>query len=940
MKNSHFLPTYRTSTDLALDRHLRFNLSVPNDSLYANGVQWHLGYIGGLKFSLALSASVASGLERIWQDYQGDGVAVGIWDDGVQNSHWDLSVNYDASKQVVISGTPNNGQPLTADDGHGTSVAGLIAADNNGLGGVGIAHDAKITAIRIFGGADDINSAWSRYLMTLDSLGQFDVTNHSYGGYPDFYKFGDVDKFAAAAVSGRGGLGTVNVKSAGNDNVDGNGDALDASRFTVTVAAIGYSITGQVASYSTYGAHVLVSAPAASVTTDLLGAGAGYDGLLSGDYTNGFGGTSAAGPVTAGVVALMLDANPNLGWRDVQNILAYSAIGVGSRYTTVTTSEDFAWKWNGASDWNGGGLHFSEDYGYGMVNAFNAVRMAEVWDIFYSSPQVSSNEAVVLTGVLTANKLIADLSTLNYKFNVSGNILLEHVDLTISLTHTYFTDLRLRLISPNGTTMTLYDGSTGDGSTSDGVFKYTFGAEGYRGEYSAGSWTLQIQDASKRDTGTLKSVAFEGYGALPTTDNVYHYTSEVLEVLRAAGQMARINLYDDSGTDWINAVAMTDDLTLSLEAETISTVGATPFLSLDAGTVIENAMGGDGNDEIGGNAADNLIYGMRGNDLLNGGLGVDVAGFTGLHSSYFITASEGATTVVGLDGTDVLIGFEVLRFDDGDWVDPSAGLVPPDRDAPILLLSNPADNSSAVSVGVQFTLAFNESVRAGIGFIDLYKENGDLVESFDVNALSFSGKIVSLKPSYPLLKSTSYFILVDPGAIQDEAGNIFSGINDPASLSFSTEVDFNIVRGTVKNNNLVGTMGVDLIEGLAGNDYLNGKLGSDTLTGGSGKDYFVFDTALSSSNIDTLTDFNVSDDTIRLDNAIFTKLAKTGTLSANFFRSNAGAVAQDSNDYILFDTESGQLYYDGDGNGPNHSMHFATIINLTGTLTKTDFMVF
>ena len=80
-------------------------------------------------------------------------------------------------------------------------MAGLIAADDNGLGGVGIAHDAQITGVRIFGGADDINSAWSRYLLTLDSLGQFDVTNHSYGGYPDFYLSG---------MSGRNRLGIFN----------------------------------------------------------------------------------------------------------------------------------------------------------------------------------------------------------------------------------------------------------------------------------------------------------------------------------------------------------------------------------------------------------------------------------------------------------------------------------------------------------------------------------------------------------------------------------------------------------------------------------------------------------------------------------------------------------------------------------------------------------
>src|SRR5688572_28183126 len=270
---------------------------IPTDPLYSQ--QWHLSLVGRLGFG-AGSTNFA-GLERIWADYRGQDVKVGIWDDGVQSSHWDLDANYDSTRHVTVGGTLNNGQPISSTDGHGTAVAGLIAAEANGLGGVGVAFEAELTAIRIFGGADDINSAWSRYLTTLDSLGNFDVTNHSYGAFPDFRVYGDVAKFGAASVRGRGVLGTVNVKSAGNDNVDSNGEALDASRFTVTVAAL--SSSGQVASYSTYGAHVLVSAPAGSVTTDLLGSGAGYDGLLNGDYTNAFGGTSAAGPVTAGVIS-------------------------------------------------------------------------------------------------------------------------------------------------------------------------------------------------------------------------------------------------------------------------------------------------------------------------------------------------------------------------------------------------------------------------------------------------------------------------------------------------------------------------------------------------------------------------------------------------------------------------------------------------------------
>ncbi len=937
------------AADDAFLRPFRYRLEIPSDPLFASDVQWHLGYIGSFGFLLTKSAAATGGIEAVWADYQGDDIDVGIWDDGVQQTHWDLSANYDASKQVTVSGTLNDGQPLTSTDGHGTSVAGLIAADDNGRGGVGIAHDAQITAIRIFGGADDINSAWFRYLLTLDSLGQFDVTNHSYGGTPDFYKYGDVAKFETAAIAGRGGLGTVNLKSAGNSNIDGNGEALDASRFTVTVAAVGGNSTGNIASYSTYGAHVLVSAPAASVTADLLGSTAGYNGLLSDDYTNGFGGTSAASPVTAGVVTLMLDANPELGWRDVQNILAYSAVGVGSLYSGVTANENFAWKWNGTGNWNGGGLHFSEDYGYGMVNAFNAVRMAEVWGILHAQPATSANEERASTGTLQAEQPITDLGTSSYRFTVAQDIALEHVALTVSLTHTYFTDLRIRLISPDGTVMTLYDGSTGNSSTSDGTFTYTFGAEGFRGERSAGEWVLQIQDAYLYDTGTLKSVAFTGYGAVAESHSVYHYTNEILQAVQLPGQSGRAMLADtDGGTDWIDAAAMSADLVLMLAAGSTSMAGGMAFMTIAAETLIENAIAGDGGDRIEGNDVANVIYGMRGDDVLYGmagddrlfgGAGFDVAVFRGMYADYQITAANGFTTVVGPDGTDIQSGFEILRFDDGDYADPSAGLPPSDQVAPTLASTSPGDNAAGVLSGANIVLTFSEAVKAGSGAISLFASNGVLFQRFDAGELLYSGNTVTIDPSASLAKDASYYVKVDSGAIRDLAGNAFAGISDTTTLNFSTEVSVTVINGTFGNDRLNGGSGSDQLQGFGGSDILNGRLGADILNGGSGKDYFVFDTALGGGNIDIIQDYSIRDDTIRIENAIFTKLTKTGTLSSSYFRANSGGVALDSNDYILFDTATGKVYYDADGNGAAGAVHFMTLAGITGGMTAAEFSV-
>ena len=113
------------------------------------------------------------------------------------------------------------------------------------------------------------------------------------------------------------------------------------------------------------------------------------------------------------------------------------------------------------------------------------------------------------------------------------------------------------------------------------------------------------------------------------------------------------------------------------------------------------------------------------------------------------------------------------------------------------------------------------------------------------------------------------------------------------------------------------------------------------MTGGAGLDSFVFNSALNtSSNKDIITDFNVVDDIIRLENAVFTTLSRIGMLSANFFKSSSTGVAADSDDYILYNTTSGLLSYDADGNGSGASVAFAVMGALVHpALTAADFVV-
>ncbi|MEE1657360.1 polysaccharide lyase family 7 protein [Microvirga sp. CF3062] len=143
------------------------------------------------------------------------------------------------------------------------------------------------------------------------------------------------------------------------------------------------------------------------------------------------------------------------------------------------------------------------------------------------------------------------------------------------------------------------------------------------------------------------------------------------------------------------------------------------------------------------------------------------------------------------------------------------------------------------------------------------------------------------------------------------------------------------LSGTSSANSLTGTSGNDLIDGKGGDDKIWAKNGSDVLIGGTGKDTFTFDTMPSSKNVDVIVDFNVADDTIRLNDSAFTKL-KWGTLSASSFV--VGTKALDSDDRIIYDGKTGALSYDADGSGSMAAIKFAEIEN-RAKLTAADFLV-
>ena len=356
---------------------------LPTDPLF--GVQWHLNNTGQIADAVAGQDINVIG---VWPDYTGQGIVVAVFDDGFDQTHPDLIANYRADLSWDFILDIPGAQQGASDDGHGTAVAGLIGASaNNQVGGVGVAWNATLIGYRQ---PDAVVEAFSKAVIRMLDVGA-DISSNSWGtggafafavqsGQPSL-----VESALSLATNGREGLGTVVLFSAGNNRAKGvNNTNYDPSKnipYAIVVAA--GKADGLITSYSTPGASVLVTAPGSDpdsiVTTDWQGAD-GYNKLPgeAGNYTDVedtfFDGTSASAPIAAGVVALMLEANARLGYRDIQEILVYSSKRAVFLDATGVQSDV-----NQAVDWNGGGLLTGYDFGFGNIDAQAAVRLAESW---------------------------------------------------------------------------------------------------------------------------------------------------------------------------------------------------------------------------------------------------------------------------------------------------------------------------------------------------------------------------------------------------------------------------------------------------------------------------------------------------------------------------------------------------------------------------------
>ncbi|MDP6900103.1 MAG: S8 family serine peptidase [Candidatus Thalassarchaeaceae archaeon] len=452
---------------------------IPNDSKF--GDQWHLRNTGQTGGTLGEDAN----LTGAWQSYLGTGLTIGIVDDGLDLNHPDLSTNYDSTNDYDYCGNDGNPSPSSW-DAHGTAAAGVAAATgDNSIGVSGAAPDANLAGLRLIacGTSDSMEAnALSHSDQVIDiysnSWGPGDDGNTLQGPGPQM-----VAAFESDVANGRGGLGNIITWAAGNglaEDDDSNKDGYANAIETIAVTAITHF--GDQSWYAEPGSNILVAAHSDGdgegiTTTDIEGS----TGYTNNDYTDNFGGTSSATPLASGVIALILEANANLTWRDVQHILVQSA----------------RQNHPGSSSWatNGAGHDVSHKYGFGAMDAGAGVALAENWTTV--EPAINISTTLRTPGLSIPDDTgVAVTDTVT----IPEQIQVEHVQVVVDISHTHRGDLEVILTSPSGTQSVLAQ-EHGDGGNNyqDWMFMTVHNWD----ESSQGDWTLSVQDVDSGQSGTF-----------------------------------------------------------------------------------------------------------------------------------------------------------------------------------------------------------------------------------------------------------------------------------------------------------------------------------------------------------------------------------------------------------------------------------------------------
>ncbi|KAI6182681.1 PHOMO B domain-containing protein [Aphelenchoides bicaudatus] len=465
---------------------LRFKreLTTFNDPLWQN--QWEINGQNHQFGDMRIADAWAQG-------YTGNGVVVSILDDGVDGKHKDLEQNYDPNASYDLNGNDYDPTPTMDEfNKHGTRCAGEIAmAANNSFCGVGVAYNSKIGGVRMLDGRVNDRIEAEALSLLIDHV---DIFSSSWGPQDNGKTVEGPGKLASMALKkgikeGRDGKGVIYVWASGNGGQidDCSCDGYASSPYSFTVS--GTSDSGQ---FPWYGEHC-----SATLATTFSSGTSKQKKIVTIDpqdkCTSDHTGTSASAPLAAGIIALTLQANPKLTWREIQHLAVYTS-------NPVPLFEASGWQKNGAGLWS------SAKFGFGLMDAYEMTKMAKSFQPLDKQQKAIKNDSGLVVSF--------SLNACKGQKNEIGS--LEHVRLIADIDSNERGTLSIWLESPSGMRSQLLHPRVKDSST-DGFKQWPFTSVQFWGENPFGLWKVHIDQikhtsSDKELKSMLKNVTVELYG--------------------------------------------------------------------------------------------------------------------------------------------------------------------------------------------------------------------------------------------------------------------------------------------------------------------------------------------------------------------------------------------------------------------------------------------
>ena len=779
----------------------------------------------------------------------------------------------------------NNDNDPFDDHGHGTHVSGTIGAmGGNGVGVVGVDWNVQLVAMKTLGANGSgltSNAIQAVNYFTMES--KLAPTSQNFVATNNSWTSGGFSQALSDAVTLAAKNDILFIASAGNSavntdvygNYPSNLSTATTAGYDAVISVASLTDVGGLSSFSNYGAK----------TVDLAAPGSAIYSTLPGGGYGTLSGTSMAAPLVTGAAALYASAHPDATAAEIKAaILATTNATASLAGKTVT----------------GGRLDIGNLLNFGTT----------------------SSEII---GDLTTDKVLVANAARQSAIDVAGDQDWFRVNMVGGYRYDFAMDAAtgsnldpsLCLRNAAGTQLAFNDDAVGKNSRlsfttmTDGTFFISAQAyKAYVGGYTLSMTATQVPfnlvGGSGNDVLTGGSIndTLTGLDGRDTLD----------------GGLGADTMIGGVGDD-VYYVDHIGDKIVELRAQGVDTVYAS--VSYRLGDYVEKLnLAAYANINGTGGIDNNVITASYGKNIIDGGLGADTMAGGADDDAYYVD-----------NAGDIVIE---ARFAGDDSVFSSISYKLTDNVETLTLTGSANINGAGNGLFNKiYGNAGNNVLDGGAACDTMYGGAGNDTYIFDNNcddAIEYADQGIDT-----VMTPESYFWKANIEILTLTGSGAAGGFGDGANNVMNGNSGANTLWGYGGNDSLSGGAGADNLAGGDGNDTINGGLDSDILNGNGGADIFIFNSALGPANIDSITGFSVVDDTIWLDRSIFSAIANTGALTAGAF--NIGAAASEADDRIIFNSATGGLFYDADGNGKGAAIQFATLSGMVGKLSAADFMM-